>query len=133
MAYDKLEQEQKALDAIKKHNLIFIEDVISFLDIASSTFYLWKMEELETIKRALSKNKINIKVSLREEWRKSKNPITQITLYKLASTKEEQDLLSMKTIEKVVTPAKEWDLSKLDIEELEILEKLKAKMQKQNE
>ena len=36
MAYDKLEQEQKALDAIKKHNLIFIDDFVGRIEAGSS-------------------------------------------------------------------------------------------------
>ena len=133
MAYDKLEQEQKALDAIKKHNLVFIEEVVHFLGISKPTYYAIKLNESNVLKDALEENKVKTKAKMRKKWLESDNPALQVANYKLLSTPKEQELLSMKTIEKVVTPAKEWDLSKLDIEELEILEKLKAKMQKQNE
>lgn len=133
MAYDKLEQEQKALEVIKKHNLIFIEEVVSFLGMSKATFYNLHLNELDTLKDSLEQNKVKAKVKLRRKWSDSDNPALSIAYYKLASTKEEQDLLSMKTIEKIVTPAKDYDLSRLTVEELEILEKLKAKMQKQNE
>ena len=133
MAYDKLEQEQKALEAIKKHNLFFIEEVASFLNMARSTFYFLKLDTLDTIKDALEENKVKIKVKMRKKWFDSDNPALQVANYKLLSTQKEQEALSMKTVEKIVTVQKDYDLANLNDEELEFLEKLKAKMQKQNE
>ncbi len=133
MAYDKLELEQKALEVIKKHNLVFIEEIVCFLGIDKSTFYSHKLHESDTVKEAILKSKVDLKIKIRKKFIDLENVAGLIALYKLVSTKEEQEALSMKTVEVKQVESKDYDLTKLTVEELEILEKLKAKMQKQNE
>ena len=53
MAYKKEELEAQALEAIKKHMLYFIEDVVSFLPCDKSTFYAKKLHESDAIKREM--------------------------------------------------------------------------------
>lgn len=94
MAYKKSELESESLKVIKEHNLIFIQDVIGFLPCSSSTFYDNELEKSETIKKALESNKITLKVGLRKKWYDSDNPTTQIALYKLLATDEENIKIS---------------------------------------
>jgi len=94
MAYKKSELESESLKVIKEHNLIFIQDVIGFLPCSSSTFYDNELEKSETIKKALESNKITLKVGLRKKWYDSDNPTTQIALYKLLATDEENEKIT---------------------------------------
>lgn len=89
MAYKKKELEKQSLEAIQKHNLFFIQDVVAFLPCNSATFYNHELEQLETIKEALAENRIKTKNGLRAKWYKNDNATTQIVLYKLLADDEE--------------------------------------------
>lgn len=89
MAYKTEELEKTALSAIKRHKLIFLDEVISFLPCSAATFYNHKLEELESIKKALEENKIKGKLSSRRKWADSDNATLQIAYYKLLSSEEE--------------------------------------------
>lgn len=93
--YKKTELEKLSLEAIEKHKLFFIEDIIAYLPCCSATFYNHELEKLETIKDALKKVKTDIKVSMRSKWYKSDNATLQMGLMKLLSTDEELRKLSM--------------------------------------
>jgi len=95
MAYNTKELEKQSLEAIKKHKLFFIEDIVSYLPCTKPTFYEHKLNELDSIKDALTKEKTEIKVSLRSKWYKSENATLQMGLMKLLSTNEELKKLSM--------------------------------------
>ena len=99
MAYDKVKIFEQAKEAIVKHKLFFLDDIIAFLPIASSTFYAWEMEKSEELKELLHKNRIELKVSMRSKWYKSNSPVLQLALMKLISTDEELRKLSMKHTE----------------------------------
>ena len=99
MAYDKDKLEKQALDAIEKHKLFFIQDIIAYLPCSSSTFYDYELEKSETIKEALTKVKTDIKVSMRSKWYKSDNATLQMGLMKLISTNEERKRLSQTHID----------------------------------
>ena len=94
MAYKKSELESESLKVIKEHNLIFIQDVIDFLPCSSSTFYAQELEKSESIKKLLETNKVTMKVGLRKKWYDSDNPTTQIALYKLLATDEENEKIT---------------------------------------
>ena len=96
MAYKTAELEKQALTAIKKHKLIFIEEVASFLPCDKTTFYNHKLHEFDTLKSALLANKVNMKAGLRKKWYAGDNATTQIALYKLIGTNEEADRLNGK-------------------------------------
>lgn len=96
MAYKTAELEKLALSAIKKHKLIFIEEVASFLPCDKTTFYNHKLHEFDTLKSALLANKVNMKSGLRKKWYAGDNATTQIALYKLIGTDEEADRLNGK-------------------------------------
>lgn len=98
MAYNTNELEQQALEAIKEHGLIFIEEVISYLPCASSTFYDHELEKSEAIKEAINFNKVSKKAKLRKNWEHSENATLNISLYKLLANEEELMRLSVQKI-----------------------------------
>lgn len=92
MAYNRVKIYEQALDLIEKKKLFFIEDVVTLLPCNKTTFYdFFKIDsnELNTIKEALDKNKIDVKNGLRNKWYNGNNPLTQMALYKLIGTEEE--------------------------------------------
>ena len=99
MAYDTAELENMAVEAIKEHGLIFIEEVISYLPCASSTFYDHKLEKSESIKNAILFNKVSKKTKLRRNWENSENATLNISLYKLLANEEELQRLSVQKVE----------------------------------
>jgi len=95
MAYKTSELEKQTLKLIEENKYLFtIQDVVSKLPCCSATFYNHKLEDLETIKKALDQNKINLKLKIRKRWDESDNPTTDITLYKLIATEDELDRLT---------------------------------------
>ena len=97
MAYDKQKIFEQAKEMIVKHKLFFIEDIVAFLPISSSTFYAWKMEKSEELKGLLNQNRVELKVSMRSKWYKSNAPALQMALMKLIATPDELRKLSMNT------------------------------------
>ena len=95
MAYKYSELEKQSLEAIDKHKLFFIADVVAYLPCVSATFYSLELEKSEAIKEALIKVKIDIKVSMRSKWYKSTAPALQLALYKLIAMPEEIKALQM--------------------------------------
>lgn len=95
MAYNRDELERMSLEAIKKHNLFFIEDIVAYLPCSKPTFYEHKLNESNAIKDALLEVKTNLKVSMRSKWYRSDNPTLQLALMKLLSGDEELRKLSM--------------------------------------
>lgn len=94
MAYKTKELEKTALEAIEKHKLFFIEDIVCYLPCDKKTFYNHNLHELHSIKGALTKVKTDIKVSMRSKWYKSDNATLQMGLMKLISGSEERKRLS---------------------------------------
>lgn len=94
MAYNREAILKQALEATAKECLYFIQDVIAYIPISSSTFYEWEMEKSETLLKALEDNKINTKVALRDNWKKSDAPALQIALMKIIATDDEAHRLN---------------------------------------
>jgi len=99
MAYDKKKIFEQAKEMIVKHKLFFIDDIIAFLPISSSTFYAWELEKSEELKELLNLNRTELKVSMRSKWYKSNAPALQMALMKLIATPEELRKLSMQFVE----------------------------------
>lgn len=105
-----------SLAMIKKHKLIMVEDVIAFLPCGKTTFYTLfpdKSDELNVIKDALEKNKVNTKIKLRKMMETSPSPAHTAMLYRLCATPEELDKLSMsknvnETTHTVNMPVIQW-------------------------
>lgn len=92
----------KAIAAITKNKLIFIEDVCAMCGISKPTFYdRFKVgtDDFNDISNLLEQNKIDIKVAIRQKWYKGDNPTGHMALYKLCSTPEEHKKLQQNYIE----------------------------------
>ena len=98
MAYKTSELKKQALAAIEKHKLFFIEDVVAFLPCVKSVFYDHfsnDSNDYKEIAEALTRNKIEVKTSLRSKWYKSNAAPLQLALYKLIASPEEHKALQM--------------------------------------
>lgn len=95
MAYNKEELEKIALDAIEKHKLFFIEDIVAYMPCSRATFYNYELDKLDSIKSALLEVRTNLKVSMRSKWFRSENATLQLALMKLLANDEELRKLSM--------------------------------------
>ena len=117
MAYDKSELIRLALEAIDKHQLVFIDEVVTFLPCTRATFYNHQLDKLDEIKDALNNVRVNTKTQLRNKWRDSDNAALQIGLMKLMATDEERKRLStsfMETRQQHIAP----DLSNLTTDQI---------------
>jgi hypothetical protein len=94
MSYDTKQLEQEALEAIEKYRLFFIEDVVVYVSCSRATFYNHNLDKLDTIKEALAKNKIDIKVSMRNKWFLSESATLQVALMKMIATDDEAHRLN---------------------------------------
>lgn len=98
MAYDKDDLIKKSLKAIKKHDLIYIEEIVSFLPCSKQTFYTHELDEVDAIKEAMEKGKVKKKSTMRKNWIVSDNATLQISAYKLLSTDDELARLNRQDI-----------------------------------
>jgi hypothetical protein len=115
--YDTNELEKLSLDAINKHKLFFIEDIIPYLPCSRSLFFERNLDKMDSIKEALIKNKVELKVAMRAKWYKSTAPALQLALMKLISSDDERKALStsyMESKQEHTMP----DLSNLSTEQL---------------
>ena len=97
MAYDKNKLYQQAKEAIEKHNLFFIEDIVAFVPCSKPTFYEHfptDSNELNTLKDMLEDNKIKTKSSIRAKLWKSTKAAELLALYRLIATPEEHRKLN---------------------------------------
>ena len=85
---------KQSLDAIKKNNLIFVGDIFAYTLFVKKTFYEHKLHESDDIKSALDKNRVSMKVSMRDKWYHSDNATLQIGLMKLISEDNEAHRLN---------------------------------------
>jgi len=97
MAHNKKDIEKKALDAITKYKLIWVEEVVHYLPVSKRTFYNYRLHEMQTIKDAIEKNRVDLKVSLRQKWYQSDNATLQMGLMKLIGSEDEAARLSGST------------------------------------
>jgi hypothetical protein len=97
MKYNKEKLFEQAKQAVLKNNLIFIEEIVSFLPCSKQTFYDYfplGSDELDELKAIIEDNTINIKSGLRNKWYESDNPTLQIALYRLTSRDDEHKKLN---------------------------------------
>jgi len=99
MAYKKADMIKQSLKAIKENELVFVEEIITFVPFNRATFYNHGLDKLDTIKKALADNRIKIKAGLRKDWRISKYPVLQIALYRLLATENEYDRLILQKVD----------------------------------
>jgi len=102
MAYDRNKIYQQAEEAIKKHNLFFIEDIVAFLPCTKTTFYDFfppDSNELNTLKELLDDNKVRTKSSIRAKLWKSTKAAELLALYRLIATTEEHQKLNQSYVD----------------------------------
>ena len=94
MAYDKKELEIKALIAIEKHKLMFLEHIIAFLPCSKPTFYDLKLNESNAIKKAVEEMRVSKKTKMLSNWIDSETPSLQIAAMKMISEEHEAHRLN---------------------------------------
>ena len=99
MAYKYKKLEKQAVEAIEKYKLFFIDDVVCYLPCCKTTFFHLKLNESDSIKEALTKEKTQLKVSMRRKWYLSNNATLQMGLMKLISSDKELKKLAMQYTE----------------------------------
>jgi hypothetical protein len=93
---------EKAKQVIEKHDLVFIEEIVSYLPISKPTFYEYfpiDSNEINELKTLLEEKAVEIKSGLRKKWRESENPTLQIALYRLTSRDDEHKKLNQSYID----------------------------------
>ena len=117
MSYDKNKIFEQAKTVAESKKLIWIEEVVAFLPISTTTFYEYfpaKSEESEAIKEIIANNRISLKAAMRKKWYDSENPTLQVSLMKLLGTEEETHRLNgSKTETKAEISSKDFDLSQV--------------------
>jgi len=96
MPYDTKILKQKAIEAIEKNKLIFVEDICAYIGISKPCFYdHFKIEsnDFNDLIELLEKNKIQLKTSIRKKWFERNTDTGLMALYKLCSTPEEHKKL----------------------------------------
>lgn len=94
MAFKKEELINQSIEAIKSNEILFIEELVSYLPCSMKTFYNYKLQDLQDIKEQLERNRIMKKIGLREKWYNSENATLQIALYKLLANENEYNRLT---------------------------------------
>lgn len=94
MAMKKTDMVRQCMDAIEKHKLVFIDDVMAYVPFCRSTFYAKGLDKTDNIKSALENNKIKMKQGMKAKWYKSDNATLQVALYKLIGSEEEAHRLN---------------------------------------
>lgn len=93
--YNTEEIKEQALSAIKEHKLMFMEHVIAYLPCSKTYFYDNKLNETDSIKRAIEENRTSKKVALLNNWIKETSaPVLQIAAMKMISSDEEAHRLN---------------------------------------
>ncbi len=97
MSYEPSKILEQAKKAILCHELIFIEEVVSYLPCDKTTFYRIfppESNEYNEIKEMIDLNKVSAKSFMRKKWKHAEAPALQIALYKLCGTDEENHKLN---------------------------------------
>jgi len=94
MAYDKKELEKKALAAIDKHKLMFIEHIVAFLPCSKTTFYALELNESNAIKKAVEEMRVSKKTKMLSNWINSETPSLQIAAMKMIAEEHEAHRLN---------------------------------------
>lgn len=102
MAYDRKKIYDQAEEAIKKHNLFFIEDIVAFIPCDKTTFYRFfpvGCNEYNTLKDLLDNNKVKTKSAIRAKLFKSNKASELLAVYRLIATPEEHQKLNQSYVD----------------------------------
>ena len=73
---------------------MFIENIIAYLPCGKTTFYELKLNESNSIKKAIEQTRISRKVAMQNNWFKSETPSLQIALMKMIADDHEAHRLN---------------------------------------
>jgi ATP phosphoribosyltransferase regulatory subunit HisZ len=102
MAYNRDKIYEQAEEAIKKHNLFFIEDIVAFIPCNKDTFYRFfptDSDEYDKLREFLDDNKVKTKSSIRAKLWKSNKASELLALYRLIATPEEHQKLNQSYVD----------------------------------
>lgn len=102
MVYKKKEIFAQAMEAVRRNNLFFIEDIVAFVPCNKTTFYkLIKpgSNEMNALRDALDENRIKTKSAIRAKLYESPKASELLALYRLICTPEERRLLNQQYVE----------------------------------
>jgi hypothetical protein len=97
MAYKTEELFEQAKKSAIGNNLIFIEEIVSFLPCHKSTFYEHfpeNSDQYNELRRIIDDNKVSMKAKMRSKWYESDNATLQLALYRLTSSNDEHKKLN---------------------------------------
>jgi hypothetical protein len=95
--YDTKILKERALTEITKRKLVYISEVICYLPCDKTTFYAHKLHECNDIKEEMERNRIDLKLKIRQKLLASDNPIALIASYKLFADRDELERLNSNT------------------------------------
>lgn len=87
--YNKDKMIEQSIKAIKEHQLIYISEIFAYVPFSKQTFYTYKLDKIDDIIKTIEQVRIEIKQSLRKQWRESKSPYLQQLLYRLCANEDE--------------------------------------------
>lgn len=93
--YNREDLIDKCVKAIKENNLTTIDEAVSYLPCARSTFYQLELEKTDSIREAIDTEKMNMKQKMKRKWLESDASALQIALMRLICTDEERQKLAL--------------------------------------
>lgn len=99
MSYDKEKLEQDAIREIRLHKVVCISHLVTYLPCSRATFYALELDKLDTIKEEIERVRVSKKVKMQLKWEKSRNPLLQLSLYKLLADDDELARLSKQSVD----------------------------------
>ncbi len=85
---------KKIIDVIKRHRIMRIEHIFAhYGGMGKTTFYERKLNETDSIKEALEKNRRKACSFMLDKWVASDNPTLQIAAYRMLGDDEERERL----------------------------------------
>jgi len=93
--YNKEELIDKCVKAIIENKLTTIDEAVSYLPCARSTFYQLELEKTDLIREAIDNEKMSMKQKMKRKWLDSDASALQIALMRLICTDEERQKLAM--------------------------------------
>lgn len=93
------EYHDELLKVIQERNIKKLSHAFAFTSFCSATAYNHGLEKLETIKEAITKNKVTIKNTMLDKWIQSDSAVLQLAAFRLLSDTEEHQKLNQSYID----------------------------------